>query len=225
MSAPTNTRPHSIASLLSFDLRTPASGTTRDDQVSASPYCADPAPREAPETVSFTGDDESQPQTTAKRRRLITTDFTRRKRAVTACQFCRVRKTKCDNVRPQCGYCVRHQAKCVYGDADVDVEEAEAGSSDISVSNEQLMGRLDEIKEMLQRTSLSIAACSTPSTTTGSLVTAAATPSRPADLTPATTAPWKRFSSDRTYQRVRWGILQRQAVRKRSSQRCDVNRY
>ncbi|KAM5345649.1 hypothetical protein ACJ41O_011510 [Fusarium nematophilum] len=41
-----------------------------------------------------------------------------RKRAVTACQSCRLRKTKCDNVRPVCGFCSRNGAQCVYPGAD-----------------------------------------------------------------------------------------------------------
>ncbi|KAH6892564.1 vegetative cell wall protein gp1 [Thelonectria olida] len=40
-----------------------------------------------------------------------------RKRAVAACQPCRVRKTKCDNVRPTCGFCTRHGAQCTYADS------------------------------------------------------------------------------------------------------------
>lgn len=110
--------------------------------------------------------DEVDSPGTAKRRRMTTSDFTRRKRTAVACQFCRVRKTKCDNVRPQCGYCVRQKAKCVYGD--MDAEEAEAEPSRPSVSNEQLMGRLDEIQEMLRRTTLSTEVVSTPSTTAAS---------------------------------------------------------
>lgn len=41
----------------------------------------------------------------------------RRRRAVTACQACRARKTKCDNMRPVCGFCARNAAQCVYDDA------------------------------------------------------------------------------------------------------------
>ncbi|KAH6989939.1 hypothetical protein EDB80DRAFT_587984 [Ilyonectria destructans] len=37
-----------------------------------------------------------------------------RKRAVTACESCRVRKTKCDNERPQCSSCVKHTLPCSY---------------------------------------------------------------------------------------------------------------
>lgn len=39
-----------------------------------------------------------------------------RRRAATACRLCRARKTKCDNGRPTCGYCVFQGARCVYAD-------------------------------------------------------------------------------------------------------------
>ncbi|KAH9208480.1 hypothetical protein DL95DRAFT_345425 [Leptodontidium sp. 2 PMI_412] len=37
-----------------------------------------------------------------------------RKRAVTACLRCRARKTKCDNQRPACGFCIGVGAQCLY---------------------------------------------------------------------------------------------------------------
>ncbi|RDW69228.1 hypothetical protein BP6252_08248 [Coleophoma cylindrospora] len=39
-----------------------------------------------------------------------------RKRAVTACQLCRVRKTKCNNARPKCRLCEDSGAECIYED-------------------------------------------------------------------------------------------------------------
>jgi hypothetical protein len=39
-----------------------------------------------------------------------------RKRAVTACQLCRHRKTKCNNERPKCKLCADVGADCVYED-------------------------------------------------------------------------------------------------------------
>lgn len=59
-----------------------------------------------------------QQQNGSKKRRVTTTAFTRRKRAVAACQLCRLRKTKCDAVRPTCGFCRYHQAKCIYDHVD-----------------------------------------------------------------------------------------------------------
>ncbi|OIW31477.1 hypothetical protein CONLIGDRAFT_659864 [Coniochaeta ligniaria NRRL 30616] len=43
-----------------------------------------------------------------------------RRRAVTACLACRTRKTKCDNVRPVCGFCSRNQAECIYSESSKD---------------------------------------------------------------------------------------------------------
>jgi hypothetical protein len=37
-----------------------------------------------------------------------------RKRAVTACESCRVRKTKCDNARPRCASCIKNSLPCSY---------------------------------------------------------------------------------------------------------------
>src|SRR4051794_10371284 len=37
-----------------------------------------------------------------------------RKRAIRACQKCRVRRTKCDNVRPACTACLDLGAECIY---------------------------------------------------------------------------------------------------------------
>lgn len=36
-----------------------------------------------------------------------------RKRAVTACQVCRARRTKCDNKKPSCSFCEKIGAKCI----------------------------------------------------------------------------------------------------------------
>ncbi|KAK1700843.1 hypothetical protein BDP55DRAFT_625113 [Colletotrichum godetiae] len=91
-----------------------------------------------------------------KKRRLTTsaTHLTRRKRAATACQFCRLRKTKCDNVRPVCGFCRHHQATCVYGDQEEDdgdrVSHA-AKFQDEGITSSVILERLDEIKHLLQR--------------------------------------------------------------------------
>lgn len=41
-----------------------------------------------------------------------------RKRAIRACQKCRVRRTKCDNVRPSCTACLDLGAECIYSEGD-----------------------------------------------------------------------------------------------------------
>ncbi|KAF6833064.1 hypothetical protein CPLU01_05743 [Colletotrichum plurivorum] len=74
--------------------------------------------------------------------------YARRKRAPTACHFCRLRKTKCDNARPICGFCRRHRASCVYGDGD---DESQPVDEEPPAGNAEILERLDEIKALLQR--------------------------------------------------------------------------
>jgi hypothetical protein len=69
-------------------------------------------------------------------------NYAPRKRAITACEFCRLRKTRCDNARPTCGFCQLHQAECIYPDA---VDDAL-----YDPTTRELLGRLDEIKELLR---------------------------------------------------------------------------
>lgn len=114
----------------------------------------------------------SERSTTSKRRRRMNTlsdSFARRKRASTACQFCRLRKTKCDNARPICGYCRDHGALCVYSDAVTEVGATENGhrpngsAADAAPpreaeasGNSEILARLDEIKHLLQSSSANI---------------------------------------------------------------------
>ncbi|KAI1409253.1 vegetative cell wall protein gp1 [Hypoxylon sp. FL1857] len=50
----------------------------------------------------------------AGNKRQRTAGMYRRRRAVAACQQCRIRKTKCDNARPVCGFCQKNQGQCIY---------------------------------------------------------------------------------------------------------------
>ncbi|KAF4967301.1 hypothetical protein FSARC_5131 [Fusarium sarcochroum] len=93
----------------------------------------------------------------------------------------------CDNVRPTCGFCVRHRAKCVYADTDDDV--GDEGVED-AVSNRQIMDRLNEIKEMLQKNDSSPKGFSDAEP----LFMTADTPQ-----TSAATSPWARFSAGTQY--------------------------
>ncbi|KAK7203834.1 hypothetical protein BZA70DRAFT_282194 [Myxozyma melibiosi] len=40
----------------------------------------------------------------------------RRQKVRTSCESCRVKKTKCDGLRPTCGYCSQRQLECKYGE-------------------------------------------------------------------------------------------------------------
>lgn len=94
--------------------------------------------------ADFHDEDNAAMNMNSRKRRYISGAFKSRKRAAMACNFCRLRKTKCDNARPKCGYCRHHDAICVYDDA----VEAPAPEDD---ENASVIQRLDEIKELLQR--------------------------------------------------------------------------
>ncbi|RMJ14395.1 hypothetical protein CDV36_005933 [Fusarium kuroshium] len=96
-----------------------------------------------------TGSQDGPP---AKKRSRTTTDYTHRKRVPVACQFCRLRKVKCDNARPSCGYCLRQQARCVYGENDSPQPPSPAGhDAESEGSDQKILARLDEIKDMIGR--------------------------------------------------------------------------
>lgn len=94
----------------------------------------------------------SQDGPRAKKRSRTTTDYTHRKRVPVACQFCRLRKVKCDNARPSCSYCLRQRARCVYGDDDSSQPPSPAGhDAESEGSDQKILARLDEIKDMIGR--------------------------------------------------------------------------
>ncbi|RSL74105.1 hypothetical protein CEP53_000498 [Fusarium sp. AF-6] len=137
-----------------------------------------------------TNRDQGHAEAHSKRRRLNTTDFAQRKRAAEACQFCRVRKTKCDSARPRCGFCVRNNATCIYKDVQHTVETIPVQVQHEAASNSEVIARLDEIKEILLRDSHKTHG--TPSS-----IIATETRDHPGtdNILPATTQnPWARFS-------------------------------
>ncbi|KEF59381.1 uncharacterized protein A1O9_04225 [Exophiala aquamarina CBS 119918] len=84
------------------------------------------------------------PNMKSRKRRYISSAFTSRKRAAMACDFCRLRKTKCDNARPKCGHCRHHSATCVYSENAKSSAPEDDGNTDV-------IQRLDEIKHLLQQ--------------------------------------------------------------------------
>ncbi|KAL4968901.1 uncharacterized protein BDV14DRAFT_211388 [Aspergillus stella-maris] len=64
----------------------------------------------------------------AKRRATAARSAYPRRRAVTACQLCRMRKSKCDNRRPSCGTCSALQFQCVYQDTSTDYSSFDPAS-------------------------------------------------------------------------------------------------
>lgn len=77
----------------------------------------------------------------AKRSSSRATAFYPRKRATTACQVCRARKTKCDNNRPSCSYCVSVGATCVQPATDL---------SSFDPASLKILDRLDDLDRRLQ---------------------------------------------------------------------------
>lgn len=75
------------------------------------------------------------------RRRTTTEKLAQRKRATIACQFCRLRKTKCDGIRPVCSFCQYHDAQCVWGPT--------AEDDGVTPTEKEILRRLDELKDLL----------------------------------------------------------------------------
>ncbi|KAF4437259.1 heterokaryon incompatibility [Fusarium acutatum] len=74
-----------------------------------------------------------------------------RKRAVTACQSCRQRKTKCDNVRPVCGFCSRSGAQCVYPGSGSDSDYSSYDPASLTI-----LDRLNHVVSLLESRPLAI---------------------------------------------------------------------
>ncbi|KAF5008261.1 hypothetical protein FDECE_5459 [Fusarium decemcellulare] len=70
------------------------------------------------------------------------TDYQRR-RSVLACDVCRSRRTKCDARKPKCGFCVSHNAECVYRTA------PEPQPSRLEVDIAEIRQRLDQMTTLL----------------------------------------------------------------------------
>ncbi|PVH93544.1 hypothetical protein DM02DRAFT_646404 [Periconia macrospinosa] len=66
-----------------------------------------------------------------------------RKRAVTACQVCRARRTKCDNLKPSCSFCLKVGAKCIQSSVDF---------SSFDTASLQILQRLDDLEALVRKT-------------------------------------------------------------------------
>lgn len=64
------------------------------------------------------------------------------RRAATACQVCRLRKTKCDNTRPTCSFCAVQGLTCLY-------QEDNASQPRPEPSNSVLLERLNHVVSLL----------------------------------------------------------------------------
>ncbi|KAK6541822.1 hypothetical protein TWF694_007602 [Orbilia ellipsospora] len=64
-----------------------------------------------------------------------------RKRAIKACQVCRARRTKCDNLKPSCSFCLKVGAKCIQSATDL---------SSFDPASLRILERLDELEQILR---------------------------------------------------------------------------
>lgn len=69
------------------------------------------------------------------------TAFYPRKRANTACQVCRARKTKCDNKKPSCSYCLSVGATCIQSPVDL---------SSFDPASLKILDRLDDLEKLFR---------------------------------------------------------------------------
>jgi hypothetical protein len=78
-----------------------------------------------------------------------------RKRAITACQVCRARRTKCDNLKPSCSFCLKSGAQCIQSSIDL---------SSFDPASLRILDRLDELERlMLMSSGSSVTAETRPS--------------------------------------------------------------
>ncbi|KAH7368176.1 C6 zinc finger domain-containing protein [Plectosphaerella cucumerina] len=68
-----------------------------------------------------------------------------RRRAVKACQVCRARRTKCDNLKPSCSFCLKVGATCIQSPVDL---------SSFDPASLKILERLDDLEELLKAASL-----------------------------------------------------------------------
>ncbi|KAH8121208.1 glycoside hydrolase superfamily [Trichoderma asperelloides] len=73
------------------------------------------------------------------------TAFYSRRRAVTACQVCRARRTKCDNRKPSCSFCLKVGATCIQSPVDL---------STFDPASLKILERLDELDKTMKTLAL-----------------------------------------------------------------------
>ncbi|KFA63722.1 hypothetical protein S40285_07120 [Stachybotrys chlorohalonatus IBT 40285] len=93
---------------------------------------------EAPQSLDGSTEPDRGP---GKRPAARGTAFYPRKRANRACQVCRARKTKCDNRKPACSYCVKVGAICNQSATDL---------SSFDPASLRILDRLDELENLIK---------------------------------------------------------------------------
>ncbi|KAK6355740.1 hypothetical protein TWF718_000127 [Orbilia javanica] len=87
--------------------------------------------------------DQDQPMSPGPRKRPAPrgTAAYPRKRAIKACQVCRARRTKCDNLKPSCSFCLKVGAKCIQSPTDL---------SSFDPASLRILERLDDLEQLLR---------------------------------------------------------------------------
>ncbi|KAL0941336.1 C6 zinc finger domain-containing protein [Colletotrichum truncatum] len=112
---------------------------------------ADPSPRESQVSLapgeSHPDQIQPEPPTTKASTRPSArgTAFYQRKRAVRACQVCRARRTKCDNLKPSCSFCLKVGATCIQSPIDL---------SSFDPASLKILERLDDLEELMRSVSV-----------------------------------------------------------------------
>ncbi|RDL34802.1 Uncharacterized protein BP5553_07930 [Venustampulla echinocandica] len=78
-----------------------------------------------------------------------------RKRSLKACHVCRARKTKCDNVRPACGFCASVKISCSYDDLEKDHSAFDPASLEILRQLGQILNSQDDLLHVIRSVAVS----------------------------------------------------------------------
>ncbi|KKA30059.1 hypothetical protein TD95_003587 [Thielaviopsis punctulata] len=105
-----------------------------------------PSPTTTPETPAPSRPDPAADAASATKSKTTRpsargTAFYERKRAVRACQVCRARRTKCDNLKPSCSFCLKVGAKCIQSPVDL---------SSFDPASLKILDRLDEVEALIR---------------------------------------------------------------------------
>ncbi|KAH6892442.1 hypothetical protein B0T10DRAFT_483795 [Thelonectria olida] len=95
----------------------------------------------SPKEAQPPAQDDEQERRPGKRPAARGTAFYPRKRANTACQVCRARKTKCDNRKPSCSYCLSVGATCIQSPVDL---------SSFDPASLKILERLDDLEKLMK---------------------------------------------------------------------------
>lgn len=131
-----------------------------------------------------------------------------RKRAVTACQQCRARRTKCDQRKPTCSFCLKVGAQCTQSSSDL---------SSFDPASLRILERLEDLDQLIRSTAAETKLSLTASATrpkTSSPRTQNNSIGRSQLLPPnvETVLSWPGFNEQQSLKYNIWAILRRPAT-------------